>query len=66
MQSVGSVKENLDTEKRISITLETAKKFANLKFKVFLEKNYAKHLGIKDEEYEKVGVTFLSSQKEVL
>ena len=66
MQAVGSVKENLDTEKRISVTLETAKKFVNLKFSVFLQKNYAKHLGIKDEEYEKIGVTFLSSQKEVL
>ena len=66
MKSVGSVRENLDTEKRISVTLETAKKFINLKFNIFLQKDYAKHLGIKDEEYEKIGVTLLSSEKEVL
>ena len=40
MKNIGSVKENLDTEKRISITPETAKKLIDLKFSVFLEKNY--------------------------
>ena len=66
MKSIGSVKENLDTEKRISITPETTKKLINLKFIVFLEKNYGQHLGIADEEYKDQGATLLSSAREVL
>ena len=51
MKIIGSVKEDLAVEKRISITPETIKKFTDLKFSVFLEKNYAEHLGTADEEY---------------
>ena len=36
MKVVGSVKENLDSEKRISITPETTKKLIDLKFNVFI------------------------------
>ena len=63
---MGSVKEDLTAEKRISITPETVKKFIDLKFSVFLEKNYATHLGVIDEEYKKKGANFYSSAKEVL
>ena len=66
MQFIGSVKENLDSEKRISITPETTKKLIDLKFNVFLEKDYASHLGITAEEYKTQGATLLSSAKEVL
>ena len=66
MKIIGSVKEDLVREKRISITPETIKKFIDLKFSVFLEKNYAAHLGITDEEYKNKGATFYSSAKEVL
>ena len=66
MKIVGSVKEDLFAEKRISITPETTKKFTDLKFSVFLEKNYAEHLGITDEEYKNKGANFYSSAKEVL
>ena len=66
MKVIGSVKENLDTEKRISITPETAKKLIDLKFFVFLEQNYGKHLGFADEEFKNKGVTLLGSAKEVL
>ena len=66
MRIVGSVKEDLAVEKRISITPETVKKFTDLKFSVFLEKNYAEHLGIADEEYKKNGANLYSSAKEVL
>ena len=34
--------------------------------KIFLEKNYANHLGIEDSEYSKVGVEIKSSSNEVL
>ena len=66
MKIIGSVKEDLAIEKRISITPETIKKFTDLKFSVFLEKNYAEHLGITDEEYKNKGANLYSSAKELL
>ena len=65
MKNIGSVKENLDAEKRISITPETTKKLIDLKFSIFLEKNYGKHLGILDNEYEKEGANILTSINEI-
>ena len=55
MKIIGSVKEDLAVEKRISITPETVKKLIDLKFSVFLEKNYGGHLGITDEEFKNKG-----------
>ena len=66
MQSIGSFKEDLTTEKRISITPETVKKFSDLSFSVFLEKKCGEHLGITDEEFKKRGATLLTSSEEVL
>ena len=63
MKVIGSVKENLDSEKRISITPETTKKLIDLKFNVFLEKDYGSHLGITEEEYKNQGATLLSPPK---
>ena len=65
MYSIGSVKENPDTEKRISITPETIKKFVSLKFSVFLEKNYGDNLGISNETFQKEGAVLLNSTEEV-
>ena len=53
---VGSIKENTGLEKRVSITPESAKNIIALGLKVYVEKNYATHLGIQDNEYEDVGV----------
>jgi len=66
MQIIGSVKEDLIKEKRISITPETVKKFTALGFSVNLEKEYGEHLGIKDEEYKKNGANINISKQEVL
>ena len=66
MKIIGSVKEDLTIEKRISITPETIKKFTDLKFSILLEKNYGEHLGIADEEYKNMGANFCNSTKEVL
>ena len=63
---VGSIKEDLSSEKRVSLTPETAKNIIGLGLKVCVEKEYAIHLGIKDNEYEKVGVEIKSSAGEVL
>ena len=62
---VGSTKENLSAEKRVSITPETAKNIINLGLKVILENNYANHIGIADKEYETVGVEIKKSSQEV-
>ena len=56
MKIIGSVKEDLVTEKRISITPETVKRLIKLNFSIFLEKNYGEHLGITDQEYKNQGV----------
>ena len=66
MEIIGSVKEDLAVEKRISVSPESIKKFTDLKFSVFLEKNYGEHLGIVDEDYKNKGAKFYSSAKEVL
>ena len=66
MKKIGSVKEDLTTEKRISITPETVKKFADSNFSIFLEKKYGEHLGIADDEYKNEGATLYDSAKEVL
>ena len=52
---VGSISENKEIEKRISITPDLAKKYINLWFKVILEKNYGSHIGFNDKDYENEG-----------
>ena len=62
---VGSTKEDLTLEKRVSLTPETAKNIIGLGLQVYIEKDYASHLGIQDNEYQKVGVEIKSSHNEV-
>ena len=62
---VGSTKEDLSLEKRVSITPETAKNIINLGLKICIESDYATHLGIKDSEYKDVGVEIKNSSNEV-
>ena len=64
--SVGSIKENVSLEKRVAITPETAKNIITLGLSISLEKNYANHLGISDEQYENIGVKFYKSSSEVI
>ena len=63
---VGSIKEDKSIEKRVSITPESAKNIISLGLKVCIEKNYATHLGINDDEYKNFGVEIKDSSKEVL
>ena len=46
---VGSIKEDLALEKRVSLTPETAKNLIGLGLKVCIEQNYASHLVIDDK-----------------
>ena len=63
---VGSIKEDLALEKRVSITPETAKNIIGLGLKICIEQNYADHLGIDDNEYKKNGVEIKSSSSDVI
>ena len=63
---VGSIKENTTLEKRVSLTPESAKNIIGLGLKVCVEKGYALHLGINDNEYKDIGVEIKASSKEVL
>ena len=60
---VGSIKENTTLEKRVSLTPESAKNIIGLGLKVCVEKGYALHLGINDEEYKDIGVEIKNHQK---
>ena len=61
-----SISENLNNEKRVAITPEIAKKYLSLGFEVSLPKNYANHLGIKDDEYLQNGVKISTNENELL
>jgi len=65
MKVIGSVKEDLSIEKRVSITPEIIKKFTSLGFSINLEKKYAEHLGINDDDYKKNGANINFSKEEV-
>tara|TARA_B100001123_G_scaffold116757_1_gene135960 strand:- start:268 stop:1368 length:1101 start_codon:yes stop_codon:yes gene_type:complete len=65
MKVIGSVKEKQDSEKRVSITPEIVKKLIDLKFLLYLEKNYGEHIGITDEDYKNQGANMLNNAKEV-
>ena len=66
MKVIGSVKEDLALEKRISITPDLVKKYTSLGFIINLEKNYGEHLGFYDDEYKNSGVNLIGSKQEVL
>ena len=62
---IGSIKEDLASEKRVSITLESAKNIIGLGIKVCIEKGYASHLGITDNEYKNIGVEIKETANDV-
>ena len=63
---IGSISENKEIEKRISITPEIAKKYINLGFEIYLSKNYGKHLGFEEQEYNQYGVKFFDDDKKLI
>ena len=63
---IGSISENKDLEKRISITPEIAKKYIDLGFEVQLSENYGKHLGFEDKVYKEFGVKFFNDDKKLI
>ena len=60
---VGSVSEDMNIEKRVAITPEIIKKYKSIGLDVNLCKNYASHLGIKDDEYISEGANILTIEE---
>ena len=58
-----SVNEDLNIEKRISITPEIAKKYISNGFNVSLPKNYGAHLGFSDKNFTEIGVQVFDDKK---
>ena len=50
----------------MALTPDAAKNIINLGLSINLEKNYAEHLGIKDKDFEDVGVKIKNTSKDVL
>ena len=62
---VGSISENRKIESRVAITPDNVKKFVGLGLKVLIEKNYAGHLGIDDNEYVSSGAEVSEDKKKI-
>jgi len=52
---IGSISENKELEKRISITPDIAKKYISNGFEVLIEKNFGSHIGISDDKFIEQG-----------
>ena len=52
---IGSISENKEIEKRISITPDIAKKYISLNFEVLIEPGFGSHLDILDDKFVKEG-----------
>jgi len=61
-----SISENKKSEKRISVTPETAKKYISLGLEVSLIENYGSHLGYDDNQYKELGVNIIKDEKELI
>ena len=55
---IGSISEDLNLEKRISLTPELSKKYLDLGVEIFINKGYGIHLGFYDDDYKKKGSKF--------
>ena len=63
---IGSIIENISTERRVAITPDVAKKFIDNGFEINLQTGYAAHLGFEDKEYRDLNVNILESEKSVV
>ena len=61
-----STSESQQSEKRIAITPEIAKKYINIGIEVSLIENYGLHLGYEDSQYKELGVKIIKDEKELI
>ena len=63
---IGSINENINSERRVAITPEIAKKFIDNGFEINLQKNYASHLGYEDKDYTAININLHDTEKSVI
>ncbi|MDC3161058.1 NAD(P) transhydrogenase subunit alpha [Candidatus Pelagibacter sp.] len=63
---IGSISEDKNIERRVSITPDIAKKYINLGLEVQISENYGDHLGFKDTYYIDQGVKIVSDNKKLI
>ena len=63
---IGSIEEDKNIEKRVSITPEISKKYISLGLDVQLSENYAQHLGFSKSSYEDQGVNIVNDKKKII
>ena len=63
---IGSISEDLNLEKRISLTPEVSKKYLDLGIEICIHKSYGNHLGFYDNDYKEKGVQILNDVNEVI
>ena len=64
--NIGSISEDLTSEKWISLTPELSKKYLDLGVEIFVNKNYGTHLSFHDNDYKEKGVQILNEIDEVV
>ena len=63
---IGSILENKEKEKRISLTPEIVKKYNSLGFEVHISRGYGEHLGFKDEIFKDHGAKIISNDEDII
>ena len=63
---IGSISEKVNIEKRVAVTPEIVKKYKSLGLEVYLSKDYASHLGIKDSDYQNEGAIIIDNNEEII
>ncbi len=63
---IGSISENKNIEKRVSLVPDIIKKYTNLGFEVQITKGYGDHIGFSDDTFIKAGAKVVETKQEVL
>ncbi len=63
---IGSISEDINFEKRISITPEIINKYIKLGFEIQLSNKYGEHLGFKASDFEDMGAKIINEEKKIL
>ena len=63
---ISSILENQNIEKRVAITPEITKKYISNGFEILIPKNYGKHLGFEDNDYQNLGAVIIDNEKEII
>ena len=63
---IGSISEDLNLEKRVSITPDIVKKYTSFGFEIQITEKYGEHLGFSKSDYESQGVRVFGDKKQLV